>query len=185
MSTVDFKPPPKGLAAAVRLLDHAPRHMSALPAWFAVLPREQLDAVWATAVISCAAENEYCLADLARALNAVRDWPNIAGVEKPRPEAPAKAVPSQRAVQLARARLRWLQPVLDACPNCGDRVRMTQAFSAPQHRLRARRAALESGLFVESRERAGRIGKPGVVLTRNDVPVEGSPLARWRKEAAT
>lgn len=74
------KTPPLKIGAS--LLNHAPYTMAELPGWFATLTREQLDAVWVTAVIECAVAGPCSTRDLAMALLSVRHWPNgpIVGV---------------------------------------------------------------------------------------------------------
>lgn len=67
------KTPPLRIGAS--LLNHAPYTMAELPGWFATLTREQLDAVWVTAVIETAVAGPCSMRDLAMALLAVRHWP--------------------------------------------------------------------------------------------------------------
>lgn len=82
------KTPPLRIGAS--LLNHAPYTMAELPGWFATLTREQLDAVWVTAVIECAVAGPCSTRDLAMALLAVRHWPNGpligVGVHPPTPD---------------------------------------------------------------------------------------------------
>lgn len=78
------------LRLGASLLEHAPATMAELPGWFATLTREQLDAVWVTAVIECAVAGPCSTRDLAMALLAVRHWPNGplmgVGVNVPTPD---------------------------------------------------------------------------------------------------
>lgn len=82
------KTPPLKVGAS--LLNHAPYTMAELPGWFATLTREQLDAVWVTAVIECAVAGPCSTRDLAMALLAVRHWPNGpligVGIHPPTPD---------------------------------------------------------------------------------------------------
>lgn len=103
------KTPPLKVGAS--LLNHAPYTMAELPGWFATLTREQLDAVWVTAVIECAVAGPCSTRDLAMALLAVRHWPNGplvgVGINVPTPD---------QVEQARRLRPPEASPVVDVEP---------------------------------------------------------------------
>lgn len=131
------------------LLEHAPSSMAELPAWFSTLTREQLDAVWVTAIVECATNRGVSIRDLAMALLAVRHWPQglivPVGLQLPAPEKdreqpptavvtrrettkPAGNTPRPASVDPTPKAARLLDRLRSAIPRAGDTVVLADAF---------------------------------------------------------
>lgn len=99
---LDQRPVPPSARRCDDLLQRAPLTMGELPAWFASLnSREQLDAVWVAAIVERVSLEECSVADLARALRAVRDWPEVSVLDLN--GAPGQGVPRGRREERAPA----------------------------------------------------------------------------------
>lgn len=178
------------LRNGLALLEYSPLTMTELPAWFATLTREQLDAVWVQAIVDAAARDAaVSIRDLAMALIAVRDWPSgqVIPVELPHVDATLEAEATREATERPRKQPHStprrradnipapkadeiVAAIRTAAPNAGDRVAIKSLFAGPNDRTRAREVISRFPDEFEIVRQPQPGGAPFLVVVRRGVP---------------